>query len=181
MDGLVTQPKLGADTGFDSARVAAAVDALAEKHVGHEDVFRSSVAQYLKTQLIAARAAAQALLLSEILFGLDLPQGLSVEMRRARAVRWLVAVALEEMSDPDAMSHTIEEPLGGLKVQLSHFLLAPGLRHWLQELRTKSIGWHDFQMLELPRPLYFLYPLLRMPSWWLRWAGSLLRKRQVPR
>ena len=65
MDSLVTQPKLGADIGFDSARVAAAVDALAEKHVGHEDVFRSSVAQFLKAQLIAARGAAQALLLKD--------------------------------------------------------------------------------------------------------------------
>jgi len=65
MDSLVTQPKLGADTGFDSARVTAAVDALAEKHAGHEDVFRSTVAQFLKAQLIAARTAAQALLLKD--------------------------------------------------------------------------------------------------------------------
>ncbi len=65
MDSLVTQPKLGADTGFDSAAVSAAVDALAEKHVGHEDVFRSSVSQFLKAQLFAARAAAQALLLKD--------------------------------------------------------------------------------------------------------------------
>src|SRR5258708_15795194 len=65
MDSLVTQPKLGADTGFDGAAVSAAVDALAEKHVGHEDVFRSSVAQFLKAQLFAARTAAQALLLKD--------------------------------------------------------------------------------------------------------------------
>src|SRR6266478_4610534 len=65
MDSIVTQPKLGADTGFDSARVTAAADALAEKHAGHEDVFRSTVAQFLKAQLIAARTAAQALLLKD--------------------------------------------------------------------------------------------------------------------
>jgi [protein-PII] uridylyltransferase len=65
MDSIVTQPKLGADIGFERARVAAEVDALAEMHAGHEDVFRASVAQFLKAELIAARAAAQALLLKD--------------------------------------------------------------------------------------------------------------------
>src|SRR5262249_60863334 len=65
MDNIVTSPDIAADTGFDSARVAAAVDALAEKHAGREDVFRSSVAQMLKAELIAARAAAQAVLLED--------------------------------------------------------------------------------------------------------------------
>jgi len=45
--------------------VAAAVDALAEKHAGREDVFRSAVAQMFKTELIAARAAAQTQLLKD--------------------------------------------------------------------------------------------------------------------
>src|SRR6516162_1546785 len=65
MDSLVTQPQFEADTGFDGARVGAAIDALAEKHPGQEDVFRSRVAQLLKAELIAARAAAQALLLKD--------------------------------------------------------------------------------------------------------------------
>src|SRR5690349_1629511 len=65
MDDIVAPPKAGTDAGFDSQRVAAAVDALAEKHAGREDVFRSSVAQLLKVELLAARAAAQALLLKD--------------------------------------------------------------------------------------------------------------------
>src|SRR3569833_2804162 len=65
MDNIVTQPRTGTEAGFDSERVAAAVDALAEKHAGREDVFRSSVAQMLKAELIAARAAAQAMLLKD--------------------------------------------------------------------------------------------------------------------
>src|SRR5690348_8048413 len=65
MDNIVTQPRTGTDAGFDSERVAAAVDALAEKHAGREDVFRSSVAQLLKAELMAARAAAQAILLKD--------------------------------------------------------------------------------------------------------------------
>src|SRR6201994_4527074 len=65
MDNIVTSPDIAADTGFDSQRVAAAVNALAEKHAGREDMFRSSIAQLLKAELIAARDAAQALLLKD--------------------------------------------------------------------------------------------------------------------
>src|SRR6201995_2300892 len=65
MDNIVTSPDIAADTGFDSQRVAAAVDALAEKHAGREDVFRSSVTQMLKAELVAARSAAQAMLLKD--------------------------------------------------------------------------------------------------------------------
>src|SRR5499427_4435617 len=65
MDSLVTQPKFATDTGFDSARVTAAIDVLADKHAGKEDVFRTSAAQFLKAELIAARAAAQAVLLKD--------------------------------------------------------------------------------------------------------------------
>src|SRR5690348_9122803 len=65
MDNIVTQPRTGTDAGFDSERITAAIDALAEQHAGREDVFRSSVAQLLKAELMAARAAAQAILLKD--------------------------------------------------------------------------------------------------------------------
>jgi [protein-PII] uridylyltransferase len=69
MDSAVTQAKPearpAADERFDSARVAAAVDALAEKHAGREDIFRSATAQLLKAELIAARVTAQAVLLKD--------------------------------------------------------------------------------------------------------------------
>src|SRR5437588_13085429 len=65
MDSVVTQDRPEADERFDTARVTAAVDALAAKHAGREDVFRSAVAQLLKAELIAARATAQAVLLGD--------------------------------------------------------------------------------------------------------------------
>src|ERR1700693_4804036 len=65
MDSVVKEARPEADERFDSARIAAAVDALAEKHSGREDVFRSSVAQLFKAELIAARATAQAVLLKD--------------------------------------------------------------------------------------------------------------------
>src|SRR5215208_4607741 len=65
MDSLVTSAHPDADDRFDTARITAAVDALAEKHSGREDVFRSALAQLLKAEMIAARDTAQAVLLRD--------------------------------------------------------------------------------------------------------------------
>src|ERR1700744_6755266 len=65
MDSIVAPANAGNETDFDTQRITAAVNALAEKHTGREDVFRSSLAQLLKAELIAARAAAQATLLKD--------------------------------------------------------------------------------------------------------------------
>ena len=48
MDNVVTEHSAEADDRFDSERVTAAVDALAAKNAGREDVFRSATAQLLK-------------------------------------------------------------------------------------------------------------------------------------
>ena len=55
MDSVVTLDRPEADERFDTARVTAAVDALAEEHAGREDIFRSAVAKLLKAELVAAR------------------------------------------------------------------------------------------------------------------------------
>src|ERR1700674_991834 len=65
MDSVVTQARSEADERFDTARVTAAVDALAAEHAGREDVFRSATAQLLKAELVAARDTAQAVLLKD--------------------------------------------------------------------------------------------------------------------
>src|SRR6188508_1421307 len=65
MDSVVTKSASATDDRFDSARISAAVDALAAQHAGREDVFRSAVAQLLKAELAKARDAAQATLLRD--------------------------------------------------------------------------------------------------------------------
>ena len=65
MDSVVTESRPRADERFDTARVTAALDALAEQHAGREDVFRAAMAQLLKAELIEARAVAQAILLKD--------------------------------------------------------------------------------------------------------------------
>jgi len=65
MDSVVAEIRPEADDRFETARITAAVNALAEKHAGREDQFRAAMAQLLKAELIAARATAQALLLKD--------------------------------------------------------------------------------------------------------------------
>src|SRR6195256_6376923 len=65
MDSIVTHPRPAVDERFDTARIAAAVDALAAKHAGREDLFRAAVAQMLKAEMTDARAVAQAVLLRD--------------------------------------------------------------------------------------------------------------------
>ncbi|MHC2636916.1 [protein-PII] uridylyltransferase [Bradyrhizobium liaoningense] len=65
MDSIATEQKAGVDDRFDTARITAAVDALAEQYQGREDAFRTAMAQLLKAELIAARDAAQAILLKD--------------------------------------------------------------------------------------------------------------------
>src|ERR1700738_161602 len=60
MDSAVTEARSEADERFDTVRITAAVNALAEQHTGREDQFRAAVAQLLKAELIAARATAPA-------------------------------------------------------------------------------------------------------------------------
>src|SRR6187401_1150526 len=65
MDSVVTEDRSGADERFDTARITAAVDALAEQHAGREDLFRQALAQLLKAEMIATRAMAQTVLLKD--------------------------------------------------------------------------------------------------------------------
>jgi [protein-PII] uridylyltransferase len=64
MDSVLAHPKPENEL-FDTARISAAVDALAQQHAGREDMFRATVTQLLKAELATARATAQALLLKD--------------------------------------------------------------------------------------------------------------------
>ena len=65
MDSVVAESRREADERFDTVRITAAVDALAQTHAGREDQFRAAVAQLLKAELVAARATAQKVLLKD--------------------------------------------------------------------------------------------------------------------
>ncbi len=120
----------------------------------------------------AGRCSAQALLLCETLFNLQLPAELGSKLRADAANERLVRIALEVMGGRHAEIELDDTILGTLPVHLSHFLLAPGWRHKASELRRKSISRQDRATMPLPRPLRFLYLLLLVPSWlWRRVKG----------
>ena len=60
---IATRPS--ADPRFDTLRITAAIDALAAEHRGRHDLFRAAVAKLLKAELLAARQAAEAVLLKD--------------------------------------------------------------------------------------------------------------------
>ncbi|HWV97190.1 MAG TPA: [protein-PII] uridylyltransferase [Xanthobacteraceae bacterium] len=64
MDHAAPQPPVP-DAIFDTARITAEVDALADRHAGHNDAFRSALAQLLKAERAKAREIAQATLLKD--------------------------------------------------------------------------------------------------------------------
>ncbi|MBN9005840.1 MAG: [protein-PII] uridylyltransferase [Rhizobiales bacterium] len=65
MDLAPTSDPTDAVDGFDTVRITGDIDVLAEKHAGHEDVFRAALAQLLKVELTKARADVQAQLLRD--------------------------------------------------------------------------------------------------------------------
>ncbi|EAQ36987.1 PII uridylyl-transferase [Nitrobacter sp. Nb-311A] len=65
MDLATTKDATEAGADFDTARITGDIDALAEKHAGHEDVFRAAVSKLLKAELARVRDAAQAKLLRD--------------------------------------------------------------------------------------------------------------------
>jgi [protein-PII] uridylyltransferase len=65
MDSIATQTRPAADHRFDTPRITGEIDALAAKHQGQEDVFRSAVAKLLKAELHNASATAEIGLLKD--------------------------------------------------------------------------------------------------------------------
>ena len=65
MDSVTVTPPTDAEPVFDTARIVAAIGALAQKHAGKDDVFRNAITQLLKGELAQAREAAQAQLLKD--------------------------------------------------------------------------------------------------------------------
>ena len=116
----------------------------------------------------AGVCSAQTLLLCERLFQTPLPEDLAAEFRASARVKRLVEVALRAMAGGEGEVEIEDRPFAAGLVALSHFSLGVGWRYALDELGRKWIGVSDRMSVPLPRPLHFLYHLLRVPSWVLR-------------
>ena len=115
----------------------------------------------------AGRCSAQALLLCERLLGTALPRRLTAELRADAKVLRLEGTALDVMAGGGEMEID-DHALGNIQIQASRFLFQDGWRYWWKELCTYSVGVTDMILFPLPHWLYFLYPVIRAPSWILR-------------
>jgi len=91
---------------------------------------------YRRSQTLgSARAAAQALMVVDALFGLPLPSGLRNVLERSAVNRWLAAAALRELAAPRAPT---ERRLGTAMIHLTQLPLKPGPMFAWRELRRQA-------------------------------------------
>jgi len=117
----------------------------------------------------AGLCAGQGLLLCQQIFGLKLPPSLVEGLGGDKRCRRLVDIAIAALTAPRTSSDRnrgIREVAREIRYQ---FLLGQGLRFYATQCWVACIGTADIVRLPLPRPLHFLYPLLRLPLWlWRR-------------
>lgn len=110
----------------------------------------------------AGRASGQALLLVEALFDRPLPPALRARLMGDWRIRRLARFAFKVLTDP-------REPQAvrfrSTAIELARPLLVDDPRVWLHDMLAWTIDWPLVFALKLPRPLWFLYPLLRGPAW----------------
>jgi hypothetical protein len=116
-----------------------------------------------------ARVAHQALLVSACLFATPAPKVESLGAGDARVVRWLTATALDAMTGGHGEIGPDDSAFGSVRVSLSRFLLKPGWRFKLAQLKSAMTTGDDWATLRLPARWRGLYVVLRLPLWlWSR-------------
>jgi Uncharacterised nucleotidyltransferase len=126
----------------------------------------------------AGRAAAQALLLCRKLFQTPLPTSLTATLDKNVTMRWLEATAVKAMTTGHGEHDPHEVRFGTTRGSLSTFLLSRGWRYQLAELSVQLTNPTDVLTVPLPKPLQFLYPVLRLPLWVWRHAVQHNARRQ---
>jgi hypothetical protein len=108
------------------------------------------------------RAAAQGLLLCRTVLGTELPKDLSRKVLKSFAIRWLEGTALKALTweaEPQ------ERRFGTTRGSMSTFILNGRWQYQVAELKGLFANQSDILTVPLPKPLWFLYPLLRLPLW----------------
>src|SRR5262245_4510224 len=127
----------------------------------------------------AGRAAAQALLLCQRLFQTPLLTSLAATLDKSVSMRWLEATALNAMTKGQGEYDPHEVRFGTTRGSLSTFLLSRSWRYHLAELNVQLTNPTDVLSVPLPKPLRFLYPVLRLPLW--AWRHTVQRSARRPK
>lgn len=134
-----------------------------------EALYRRSLA------LGAGLCPAQALVLGERVLGATISPALSAELGRQRAVRSLVAVALNTMTAGGARELEAR-PFALARVMLAQVTLGGTGRAAVAQIRHRAVSIEDRVRFPLPKRLRFLYGLFRAPLWLCRRFGVLGRR-----
>jgi len=126
----------------------------------------------------AGRAASQALLLCMRVFRTHLPASLTATLDNSPKMRWLVATALNAMNTGQGEYDPHEVRFGTTRGSLSTILLSRNWRYRWAELGIQLTNPTDVLTLQLPQPLGFLYPILRLPLW--VWRHTVQRNARRP-
>jgi hypothetical protein len=122
--------------------------------------------------------AGQALLLCHLLFKLKLPAQLLVELESDPKVARLIRIAIDCMFGAHPEIELPDRRFASLRMLLLPFLLGQGWRYCAAQCRIASVNLGDVVRYPLPTSLYFLYPVLRLPSWLWRqvyWVSGSTR------
>jgi hypothetical protein len=162
----------GATHAWSRLKWLADVAALLAREDGAEieRLYRKSV------ELGAGRSSAQALLLCSQLLATQLPRSLVQELEADRATRWLVRVAMRSMAGAHGVTELDETVLGTVPIHFSHFLMKPGGKYILSELKRKAGGRPTAASRSLPPFLRFLHPLVAVPLWLRTRARERIRR-----
>ncbi len=113
-------------------------------------------------ELGAGRAAAQALLLADALFGSMIPSGLKHDLRSDRMSRWLVAIALRKLTGRAGEVELDDVMLGTASIHAAQLGLLPGWRFKRSVLARLLVSPIDRLATPLPAMLAWLYPVMQV-------------------
>lgn len=119
------------------------------------------------SEIGAGACAAQALLLCDAVFGMPLPADLKPALFRWHP-KHLAAAALRSMSCPAKADLAGDRIFGGKTTAPYSFRLGTSFRFLFEQFGKASVQALDAVFFRLPKQMYWLYPILRVPFFVLR-------------
>ena len=153
----------GAAHGWARLKWLADVAALA----GHQDGAGIERLHARSVELGGGRSAGQALLLSSLLFGLELPPSLDSQLNRDRGTRILARLAMRNFTLGGMGRELDEMVLGTAGIHLSYLLLERGAGFKLRQLKRTLLGGSSEGA---PLAKRVLRPIAFIPRWLIRRA-----------
>jgi hypothetical protein len=113
----------------------------------------------------AGRSAVVAMLLCRRLFGLRLAPELLAPLLQDPIARALADNVVAGLSYRDGVAEQESYSIPWMRMRVAQFFLAPGASHVLDHARVTWVSAMDRARISLPRPLDFMYHILRIPLW----------------